>query len=362
MKCKKSLEGIVSPVILSPAPSPVEYVDSPMSSVMQLTLGTAKSPFESSVLALSPSLDKYEVEDATDNHLMSCNHDQTNAQHLTPQRADVGQNDCKMWRLDDFNLGPRIGRGMFGYVQLVQERKSGQVAVLKILKKRRVDRLHIQNHVAHEIQIQGHMKHPNILRLFGFFWDASRIYLILEHAAGGDLAGLLEKQPKCRLKEANTVFFICQLLSAIEHCHRFHVIHRDIKPHNILISHKMKLKLGDFGWAVHTYPHERRWTLCGTLDYLAPEIVNNTCGYSFGVDVWGVGIITYEMVMGQPPFLSESRENTYRQILAAQPEFPSWSSSSMQGFIRALLTRVSAQRASAAEALTHSWLQLAQSP
>merc|ERR1740115_417874 len=102
-----------------------------------------------------------------------------------------------------------------------------------------------------------------------------------------------------------------------------HVIHRDLKPQNILVGHNRQVKLGDFGWAVHTYPDQKRWTLCGTLDYLPPEIVHAINGHSFGVDTWGLGVLAYELLEGCPPFSAPSCEETYRRILKASPTFTS---------------------------------------
>merc|ERR1719245_2678843 len=134
-----------------------------------------------------------------------------------------------MWRVDDFELGPRIGSGSLGPVRLARERQSGAVAALKVMKKRRIERERAQRHVTREIEIQAHLRHPHILRLFGFFWDAARIYMILEHAPGSDLDHLLQKQPCKRFDEATASRHAAQVASALEYCHRLHVIHRDVK-------------------------------------------------------------------------------------------------------------------------------------
>merc|ERR1712232_474529 len=131
-----------------------------------------------------------------------------------------------MWSLSDFQLGPRIGTGSFGHLQLVREVKTKNMVVLKVMKKRRLVRFRMQRHIEHEIQIQGHLRHPNILRLFGFFWDASHIYLMLSHAPGGDLLRLLRRQPE-GLEEACAARFVAQLVAAVAYCHSLHVIHRD---------------------------------------------------------------------------------------------------------------------------------------
>merc|ERR1712039_172265 len=136
-----------------------------------------------------------------------------------------------------------------------------------------------------------------------------------------------------------TAGFLSQAIFAVAYCHQKHVLHRDMKPENFLICDGQKLKLGDFGWAVHTYPDETRWTLCGTLDYLPPEMVHVTHGHSFGVDVWGLGILSYELLVGPPPFSASTQNETYRRILEAAPCFPESLSNVATDFMSGMLRR-----------------------
>eukprot|EP00927_Polykrikos_kofoidii_P079419 TRINITY_DN76201_c0_g1_i1.p1 TRINITY_DN76201_c0_g1~~TRINITY_DN76201_c0_g1_i1.p1 ORF type:complete len:473 (+),score=62.22 TRINITY_DN76201_c0_g1_i1:112-1419(+) len=280
------------------------------------------------------------------------------------EEKSIEQRD--MWCLDDFELGPRLGAGTFGHVQLARERNTGTLAVLKIMQKRRIERFHMQRHIAHEIQVQGHLRHPGVTRLYGFFWDQSKIFMILEHAPFGDLQGVLSKQPTGSLEESEAQKHIAQVVDAVAYCHDRHVIHRDIKPQNILVGRGGRLKLADFGWAVHSPPSERRWTLCGTLDYLPPEMVHVTDGHSFGVDRWSLGILTYELLIGQPPFVARVREDTYQLILAAKPEFPEERdaggkaqrpSASGKDFVMRLVRRDPADRMTPHQATAHTWLR-----
>jgi len=261
----------------------------------------------------------------------------------------------RMWSLEDFELAGGLGSGTYGYVQLARERDSKAVVALKVMKKRRVQRFRAQRHVAREIEIQRHLRHASILQLFGFFWDATYIYTILEHAPGGDLAQRMKAQTSGRFEDASAADLARQIAGALAYLHQLHVIHRDVKPQNILFSRRHRPKLADFGWAVHTLPDEQRWTLCGTLDYLSPEMVRNTCGHSFGVDVWGLGAITYEMLLGQPPFSAASHEETYRLILAAAPEYPDCLSEHARHFLAQLLQRTPTDRMRLESVPAHQW-------
>lgn len=137
------------------------------------------------------------------------------------------------------------------------------------------------------------------------------------------------------------------------------------------MGHGRQVKLGDFGWAVHTYPDQPRWTLCGTLDYLPPEIVHVVHGHSFGVDIWGLGVLAYELLEGFPPFCAASCEETYRRILKAPVSFTATEeadevevrreeslrlSSEARGLISALLRKEPAERLPLSQALAHPWL------
>lgn len=199
------------------------------------------------------------------------------------------------WRLSDFELGQLLGSGSYGHIQLARECGSKAVVALKVLKKRRVERLRAQRHVRRELAIQAHLRHPYILRLHGFFWDKCCIYMILEYMSGGDLRRLLNEAPERRLQDTRAGCLGGQLARGLAYCHMLHVMHRDVKPENVLLSrHAGRVKLGDFGWAVHHGGADsRRWTLCGTLDYLAPEMVRGQCGHSFGIDDWALGVVFF---------------------------------------------------------------------
>lgn len=125
--------------------------------------------------------------------------------------------------------------------------------------------------------------------------------------------------------------YISQLADALKYCHTRKVIHRDIKPENLLLGVNGELKIADFGWSVHA-PSSRRETLCGTLDYLPPEMVNGQT-YDHTVDLWAVGVLTYEFLVGQPPFLADTYHDSYRNIKKASYEFPSYLSSGAKDLI-----------------------------
>lgn len=239
-------------------------------------------PISKSVAALAPL-----------NNLDPDNNKSTNSQDqqstFNVQNNQSTQNK-KSWSLVNFDIGRPLGRGKFGNVYLAREKETKFVIALKVLFKKQITSQGIEHQVRREIEIQSHLRHPNILRMYGFFHDEARIYLILEYAAGGTLFNVLKKEGK--FDEKKSAKYIKSLISALEYLHGRNVIHRDIKPENLLLGHDDHLKIADFGWSVHE-PNSLRTTLCGTIDYLSPEMVLGKA-HTKAVDLWSLGVLTYE--------------------------------------------------------------------
>jgi aurora kinase len=260
----------------------------------------------------------------------------------------------RQWRLSDFDIGRPLGRGKFGNVYLAREKKSGYVVALKVLFKNQLQQSNVEHQLRREIEIQSHLRHPNILRLYGYFYDDSRVYLILEYAAKGELYKELQK---CvRFDEQRTATYIASLANALVYCHSKHVIHRDIKPENLLQGLHGELKIADFGWSVHA-PNSRRKTLCGTLDYLPPEMVEGSM-HDNCVDVWSLGVLCYEFLYGNPPFEAAGHSETYKRILRVDLRFPQEPaiSDDAKDLIRSLLVKNPVERMNLSQVIHHPWI------
>lgn len=225
----------------------------------------------------------------------------------------------RRWTLKDFEIGKPLGRGKFGDVYLARERQSKFVVAIKVIKKKQLLKAGVEHQLRREIEIQSHLRQKNILRMFGYFWDENRIYIILEFAPGGELYKQLTARG--HFSEATTARYIHDLSIAFAYCHSKHVIHRDIKPENLLIGQRGDVKIADFGWSVHA-PTSRRTTLCGTLDYLPPEMVEGR-EHDHTADVWSLGVLCYEFLVGSPPFEANGYRATYRRISSVDLRFPS---------------------------------------
>ncbi|XP_031738154.1 serine/threonine-protein kinase Aurora-3 isoform X4 [Cucumis sativus] len=211
----------------------------------------------------------------------------------------------------------------------------------------------IHRQLMREMEIQTSLRHPNILRLYGWFHDAERIFMILEYAHRGELYRELRKNGHLSEKQAAT--YMLSLTQALAYCHEKDVIHRDIKPENLLLDHEGRLKIGDFGWAVQS--RSKRYTMCGTLDYLAPEMVENK-GHDFAIDNWTMGILCYEFLYGVPPFEAESQSDTFQRIRKVELNFPSTPriSTEARDLIGRLLVKDSSKRLSLQEIEEHPWI------
>ncbi|XP_041375470.1 aurora kinase A-A-like isoform X2 [Gigantopelta aegis] len=259
----------------------------------------------------------------------------------------------KNWSLEDFDIGRPLGKGKFGNVYLAREKTSKYIVALKVLFKSQLQQTGVEHQLRREIEIQSHLRHPNILRLFGYFHDKTRVYLILEYAPRGEMYKELQKCT--RFDEKRTSNYIHQLANALIYCHSRRVIHRDIKPENLLLGLKGDLKIADFGWSVHA-PSSRRTTLCGTLDYLPPEMVEGKM-HDQNVDLWSLGILCYEFLVGKPPFESEGHSETYRRITKVDLSFPSHVSEGAQDLISKLLRHDPKKRLPLTQVLEHPWIQ-----
>ncbi|KAK8794859.1 hypothetical protein WA158_001839 [Blastocystis sp. Blastoise] len=256
------------------------------------------------------------------------------------------------WCLEDFDIGKRLGKGRFGRVYLAKERKSDFVVALKVIQKSELTKNKVEKQLRREIEIQTHLRHKNVLRMYGYFHDDKRVFLILEYSPNGELYADLVKKKK--FSEERSAILMKALCDALHYCHEKHVFHRDIKPENILIGYNDEPKVADFGWSVHAN-QTRRTTLCGTLDYLPPEMVLSK-PHDHTADIWCLGVLTYEFLVGHPPFEAEGKDATFKRITKCDLQFPPTVSLLAQDFIRKFLVLEPSQRIDLATVPYHPWI------
>ncbi|KAF2805668.1 serine/threonine-protein kinase-like protein [Mytilinidion resinicola] len=259
----------------------------------------------------------------------------------------------RKYDLSMFDIGRPLGKGKFGRVYLAQEKSTGFVCALKTLYKDEIQKGKVEKQVRREIEIQQHLAHQNILRLYGYFDDAKRIFLILEFAGQGELYKHLQREEQ--FPEWKASQYIAQMAAALKYLHKKHVMHRDIKPENILVGIHGEIKISDFGWSVHA-PNNRRQTMCGTLDYLPPEMLTGAKSYSEKVDLWSLGVLTYEFLVGRAPF-EDTGMMTQRRICRVEYSIPAFVSPDAKDLIKRLLVLDPEKRITLDEIPNHPWIK-----
>ena len=206
----------------------------------------------------------------------------------------------------------QLGSGSFGRVFLVQHNETKKLFAQKVIEKRKLmmsyGKLDI---IYNEINIKSKLDHENIIKLYNFNEDNENINIIMEYAPNGNLYDLIMKE-KNGFDEYKAFEYFIQVVNAVYYLQTNNIIHRDIKPENILIGEDNKIKLCDFGWAKEL-TLENRSTFCGTVEYMAPEIVGSE-NYDYGVDIWSLGILLYELLYGHSPFKANNTKNVILNI------------------------------------------------
>ncbi|OAD00827.1 protein kinase A catalytic subunit [Mucor lusitanicus CBS 277.49] len=252
--------------------------------------------------------------------------------------SDVTRPHCQL-KLDNFNLQRTLGTGSFGRVHLIQSKINKRYYALKVLKKAEIVKLKQVEHTNNERSILTKVQHPFIVNLWGSFQDCANLYMVMDFVPGGELFSFLRKSKKFSNDVAR--FYAGEVLLALAYLHSKNIIYRDLKPENLLLDVHGHIKICDFGFA-KVVP-DITWTLCGTPDYLAPEIIQ-TKGYGKAADYWAFGVLVFEMLAGFPPYYDENQFKLYEKILTTQPKYPSSIDSTAKDLLKHLLTTDLTQR------------------
>jgi len=209
----------------------------------------------------------------------------------------------------------------------------------------------LEDQLMREIKILYSLHHRRIVKLHFDFKDSRYMYLGMEFAPGGSLFDKLNKAGHFSVERATRYFM--ETCEALDYLHNLpdKVIHRDVKPENILLDAEDQVKLADFGWA-NMIQADKRDTFCGTLDYLPPEMIMGT-GHDESVDMWNMGVLLYELTTGQSPFGSNSKETTCKLILAVDLRFPSTLEPDVRDLISKLCRKKPSERLTVRSTLSH---------
>ena len=295
-------------------------------------------------------MDKMEIEEE------SSDKNQVNIKKETFVNIGRALRDC-------YEFTKNLGKGGYGKVFQVRNKKTGQLYACKKLSKLNVNNL---IKFRREINILVKMDHPNIIKLYDVFESQNSLYLIMEECHGGELFDRILKRIESNemYSEKEACEIIQQVMSAIEYCHKQGIVHRDLKPENLLYLREgpelnNPLKIIDFGLSQEININKILSSKVGTAYYVSPEILQGK--YSEKCDVWAAGVILYVLLSGEPPFNGPSDGVIYSKIRQFKFNFPEKRWSKISNDAKDLLSKMlvpEAQRLSASQVLEHPWFQL----
>lgn len=257
----------------------------------------------------------------------------------------------------DLEFQRKIGDGAFASVWQVRHTQTGEIFALKIVQKSKVSK--ILDQFRREVSIMYEVDHPHIVKLHTHFEDIRSFYLLMELLEGGSLFQKLCKEKS--FSEQRAFYFFSQIASGIKYLHSRSppIIHRDLKPENILLDKKGRVKITDFGWA--NYMCASRYTICGTLEYLPPEIVEER-RHDLSLDIWCLGVLLYEMLCGATPFKANVKEIQMYNITKGLVRFPKKISMNAKDLIGKMLERDQGHRIDICDVIEHEWMKSKEIP
>jgi len=257
----------------------------------------------------------------------------------------------------NYDLGKTIGNGKFGKVKIGTHVLTGEKVAIKIVRKNRIDKDGVPL-VYREINIMKLLKlldHPNIIKLYEIVETESVVFMIMEYAAGGEILDYLITHGKLPEREARR--FFAQVVSAMQYCHKLHVIHRDLKAENLLLDANCNIKIIDFGLSNAYVPGELMKTFCGSPTYAAPELIHRKNYVGPPVDVWSMGVLLYVLVCGKLPFEGADLRSLLLKSVNAEYTIPPHVSLECAEIIRSMLVVDPEERATLEEICRHNCLR-----
>lgn len=261
--------------------------------------------------------------------------------------------------LDDFEVLKVVGQGAFGKVYQVMKIGTSEILAMKVMRKDKILEKDHAEYMNTERDVLTKIDHPFIVQLRYSFQTKYRLYLVLDFVNGGHLFFQLHRQGLFREDLAR--IYTAEIVSAVSHLHSNGIMHRDLKPENILLDADGHVVLTDFGLAKQFDENTRSNSLCGTIEYMAPEIVLGK-GHDKAADWWSVGVLLYEMLTGKPPFVGGNRQKVQQKIIKDKIKLPAFLSSDAHSLLKGLLHKDSRKRLGCGssggdEIKSHKWFR-----
>ncbi|XP_056130930.1 serine/threonine-protein kinase N2-like [Lampris incognitus] len=273
---------------------------------------------------------------------------QSSIDHTTEGSTD-GSGSAPKMQMEDFKYISVLGRGHFGKVLLAEFKKTGKLYAVKALKKRdivtrdEVDSLMSEKRIFERINAS---RHPFLVNLYGCFQTSDHVCFVMEYSPGGDLMIHIHNNV---FSEVQTRFYSACVLLGLEFLHLNKIIYRDLKLDNLLMDADGFVKITDFGLCKEGMGHnDRTSTFCGTPEFLAPEVLTDE-NYTRAVDWWGMGVLIFEMLVGESPFPGEDEEEVFDSIVNDDVQYPPSLPPDAMSIIQKLLKKNPLKRLGAGE-------------
>jgi len=259
-----------------------------------------------------------------------------------------------------YERGKFLGKGGFAKCYELKEITTGEIVAGKIVPKSMLVKSHQKEKMSQEIRLHKVVKHTYIVKLFSYFEDSNFVYVILELCRKKSLMELHKRRQA--ITEPETRYFMRQMLLGCQYLHDNKIIHRDLKLGNVFLNDDLEIKIGDFGLATRVdFDGEKKKTLCGTPNYIAPEVLGKK-GHSYEVDVWSLGCILYTLLVGKPPFETQTLKDTYSRIKRNEYHIPSKIGPLARNLITKLLQSDPTKRPSVSEILKDDFMTMGYLP
>ena len=234
---------------------------------------------------------------------------------------EVEEIDPNTGTIIKYERGKFLGKGGFAKCYELKRVDNGKIFAAKIFDKQGLSNGRSKKKLINEIKIHKKLNNANIVGFEKFFEDKDNVYILIELCSNQTLKELVKRRK--RLDELEVQCYTLQIIRALRYLHNHKIIHRDLKLGNLFLTNKLELKLGDFGLAAKLeYDGQRRKTVCGTPNYVAPEILEKKNGHSYEVDIWSLGVVIYTMLFGTPPFDANDEKVIYKKIKMNSYKFP----------------------------------------
>ncbi|XP_061047079.1 serine/threonine-protein kinase PLK4 isoform X1 [Eubalaena glacialis] len=262
---------------------------------------------------------------------------------------------CIGEKIEDFKVGNLLGKGSFAGVYRAESIHTGLEVAIKMIDKKAMYKAGMVQRVQNEVKIHCQLKHPSILELYNYFEDNNYVYLVLEMCHNGEMNRYLKNRRK-PFSENEARHFMHQIITGMLYLHSHGILHRDLTLSNLLLTRNMNIKIADFGLATQLkMPHEKHYTLCGTPNYISPEIATRSA-HGLESDIWSLGCMFYTLLIGRPPFDTDTIKNTLNKVVLADYEMPTFLSREAKDLIHQLLRRNPADRLSLSSVLDHPFM------